>query len=169
MAARRSWAADARLPCKVRATNAPLCLCRSPGPEGRLRAAARPMQSQAGGSAPQTQQTTPATPPAEMSTILTCTLALAEPDETPRVGSPCNLLFCVRNNSAFEIGLHLGGDYRNRSGRPDSFTCTVERDHSGIFLPQLDCGINFGGVISPSRILPGECACSRFADDDSLR
>lgn len=98
----------------------------------------------------------PAPSPADLSGILTCNLELADPDETPRVNSPCNVIFRVRNNTTDDIGLHLGGDDRNRTGRPDSFACTVERDHSGTFLPILDCGANFGGIISPSRIPPGE-------------
>lgn len=99
-----------------------------------------------------------ATASADSRCPLTCTLILATPDEPTRVGSPCNLIFRAFNPTSEEINLQIDLDYRNRNGRPNAYACTAQRKETGAFLPIEDRAQFLTGVLSPSRILPGECA-----------
>lgn len=63
------------------------------------------------------------------------------------------LSFAVTNLSGEEFCLGVGGDYRNRFGRPDSFKVTVKTDE-GIELPQLKTDYG-GGFVGCEPIQPG--------------
>jgi hypothetical protein len=74
--------------------------------------------------------------------------------DTIMLGEPLYISFEVTNLSGGKLCLHIGGDYRNRFGRPDSFTVSVSRD-DGSELPQIPV-INFGGLAGCALIEAGD-------------
>jgi hypothetical protein len=67
------------------------------------------------------------------------------------VGEPGEVLLTVANRSDRGLRLLVGGDYRNRLGRPDSFKVeTVARD--GRKVPQPDPGIGLGGIVHAAKL-----------------
>ena len=77
-----------------------------------------------------------------------------KPDKkTIMLGEPLFLSFEVTNVSGEKLGLQVGGDSRNRFGRPDSFMVSVVGP-DGKALPQYDI-INMGGLSGWVPIEPG--------------
>lgn len=74
--------------------------------------------------------------------------------DTIMLGEPLFISFGVTNLSGEKLCLDIGGDYRNRFGRPDSFTVSVSRD-DGSELPQLPV-INLGGLFGCASIEAGD-------------
>jgi hypothetical protein len=60
-------------------------------------------------------------------------------------GEPVFLAYQVENLSDTNLSLLVGGDYRNRLGRPERFTVTI-RSAEGQSLPVPDPGPSFGGL-----------------------
>jgi hypothetical protein len=100
--------------------------------------------------------------------VLTALLAAAAPDEVAGVkldvtavpdkpeimlGEPSYLSFKVANQS-HDLRIMVGGDYRNRLGRPDSFKIEVVGP-DGKNVPQPDAGFHMGGITSAQK-LPGK-------------
>ncbi|HEX5835738.1 MAG TPA: HEAT repeat domain-containing protein [Pyrinomonadaceae bacterium] len=76
------------------------------------------------------------------------------PDKnTIMVGEPLFLAFEVTNLSGEKLCLGVGGDYRNRFGRPDSFQVVVKGE-DGKQLPKIDL-LNMGGFVGCEPIEPG--------------
>jgi hypothetical protein len=76
------------------------------------------------------------------------------PDKnTIMLGEPLFLSFEVTNLSGEKLGVRVGGDYRNRFGRPDSFMVSVV-GADGKALPQLEV-IGMGGLVGWEPIEPG--------------
>jgi HEAT repeats len=76
------------------------------------------------------------------------------PDKkTIMLGEPLFVAFEVTNLSGEKLYLAVGGDYRNRFGRPESFRVTIKAD-DGAELPQLE-SFNTGGFIGSQPIEPG--------------
>ena len=76
------------------------------------------------------------------------------PDKnTIMVGEPLFLAFAVTNLSGEKLCLGVGGDYRNRFGRPDSFQVAVKSE-DGKQLPKIDV-LNMGGFVGCEPIEPG--------------
>ena len=73
--------------------------------------------------------------------------------KTVMLGEPLFIAFEVTNLSGEKLGLAVGGDYRNRYGRPDSFLVGVVGP-DGKPLPQLDV-IGLGGTTGWDPIEPG--------------
>jgi hypothetical protein len=67
------------------------------------------------------------------------------------LGEPGYVLFKVANQSDRNLRLMVGGDYRNRLGRPDSFKIEVVRD-DGKKMPQLDSGMQMGGIVHSEKL-----------------
>ncbi|MDQ3800062.1 MAG: HEAT repeat domain-containing protein [Acidobacteriota bacterium] len=63
------------------------------------------------------------------------------------VGEPIYLSFEVKNLSDVDLGILDGGDYRNRLGRPLSFSIKAVRD-DGSEVPVPEINISMGGLIS---------------------
>lgn len=61
------------------------------------------------------------------------------------LGEPTYFAFTVENPTDKGWGFDVGGDHRNRLGRPDSFEVTV-RGADGKTVPQPDSGGNMGGL-----------------------
>ena len=86
------------------------------------------------------------------STVLGSVEVALRPDK-PEVmlGEPVYLSFTVRNLSDNDLQSLQGGDYRNRFGRPESYSVAVV-DGQGQALPVLDAGPSFGGIMGPQKI-----------------
>lgn len=69
------------------------------------------------------------------------------------LGEPLFIAFEVTNVSGEKLCLGVGGDYRNKYGRPDRFKVSV-RTEAGAELPQLEV-MNFGGFIGCNSIEVG--------------
>jgi hypothetical protein len=61
------------------------------------------------------------------------------------LGEPGALIFTVNNLSDAPLYLEVGGDYRNRLGRPDSFKVSVKGAY-GVPVQQPESGFNMGGI-----------------------
>ena len=61
------------------------------------------------------------------------------------LGEPMFLEFEVTNRTPLQLCLSIGGDYRNRLGRPESFRVTVS-DSKGIRVPGPENNVNQGGM-----------------------
>lgn len=70
------------------------------------------------------------------------------------LGEPVHLSFFVKNHSACDLQIIIGGDYRNRLGRPNTFTVTV-RGEDGRTVPQPDAGLFGGGISGLKEIAAG--------------
>ena len=68
------------------------------------------------------------------------------------LGEPVYLSYVVKNKSAKDLQVVVGGDYRNGLGRPDSFTVTVTEDN-GAKVPQPKTSESMGGVVT-SQVIP---------------
>lgn len=76
------------------------------------------------------------------------------PDKkTIMLGEPLFFSFEVTNLAGEKLGLKVGGDYRNRFGRPDSFVVSVV-EADGKALPRLEV-IGMGGLVGWEAIEPG--------------
>lgn len=72
--------------------------------------------------------------------------AAAEPEaKSLMLGEPGFVRFIVSNPGTDNLRATVGGDYRNRLGRPESFTVTVV-DGNGVPVPQPDAGPGLGGI-----------------------
>jgi len=67
------------------------------------------------------------------------------------VGEPLFLAYRVENLSNTNLGIIVGGDYRNRFGRPERFTVAI-RNAGGQSLPVPDPGPSFGGLEGPQPL-----------------
>ena len=77
------------------------------------------------------------------------------PDKTTvMLGEPIYVSFIVENHSAQDLQVLVGGDYRNRLGRPESFTVTVQGEDNR-HVPQPDAGPGMGGLLGPEQIPAG--------------
>lgn len=61
------------------------------------------------------------------------------------LGEPGALVFTLNNLSDAPLYVEVGGDYRNRLGRPDSFKISV-KGANGVAVPQPESGFNMGGI-----------------------
>lgn len=78
------------------------------------------------------------------------------PDKkTIMLGEPLFIAFEVTNLSGEKLCLGVGGDYRNRFGRPERFAVKVRSD-DGTELPQIEVVASLGGFIGCDPIQPGE-------------
>ena len=62
------------------------------------------------------------------------------------LGEPIYLNFEVKNLSEVSLGMVEGGDYRNKLGRPESFSIAVH-DERGNVVEKLNAGMTMGGVM----------------------
>jgi HEAT repeats len=69
------------------------------------------------------------------------------------LGEALFVTFEVTNVSGEKLCLGVGGDYRNKYGRPDSFSVSVKTDE-GAELPRLEA-VSFGGFVSCAPIEVG--------------
>lgn len=76
--------------------------------------------------------------------------AVPEPSEV-MMGEPSCVLFNVANRSDRDLRIMVGGDYRNRLGRPDSFKVEVVGS-DGKKVPQPDAGFDKGGITSAENL-----------------
>ncbi len=77
------------------------------------------------------------------------------PDKTSiMLGEPVHVSFIVENHSAQDLQVLVGGDYRNRLGRPESFSVTVQGEDKR-HVPQPDAGPGMGGLLGPEQIPAG--------------
>jgi hypothetical protein len=85
-------------------------------------------------------------------------LASAAPEKAElMLGEPGYLLFKVANPSDRPLRVMVGGDYRNRLGRPNSFKVSVV-DADGKKVPQPDSGFDMGGLTWAMKLpARGEC------------
>ena len=74
--------------------------------------------------------------------------------DTIMLGEPLFIAFEVTNLSGEKLCLGVGGDYRNKFGRPDSFKVTV-RNANGAELPQIEVS-GTGGFIGCGSMESGE-------------
>jgi len=74
------------------------------------------------------------------------------PDKTKiMAGEPVFLSYIVRNKTAADLQVLVGGDYQNEVGRPRTFTVTTVDDH-GHPVAQPVTTMDFGGMVGPQRI-----------------
>ena len=74
--------------------------------------------------------------------------------ETIMLGEPMFIAFEVTNMSGDTLCLGIGGDYRNKFGRPESFDVSVtSADGTALRKPEA---ITMGGLIGCAPIQPGE-------------
>ena len=77
------------------------------------------------------------------------------PDKTTvMLGEPIYVSFIVENHSEQDLDVLVGGDYRNRLGRPESFSVTVQGEDKR-HVPQPDAGPGMGGLLGPEQIPAG--------------
>ena len=77
------------------------------------------------------------------------------PDKTSiMLGEPIYLSLIVQNNSSEDLQVLVGGDYRNRLGRPESFTVSVTGE-GGKLVAQPDVGQTFGGLTGGEKLEAG--------------
>lgn len=77
-----------------------------------------------------------------------------KPDKkTIMLGEPMFIAFAVTNVSGEKLCLGVGGDYRNKFGRPESFKVSVSAE-DGTAVPQPEAD-NMGGFIGCEPIEPG--------------
>ncbi len=67
------------------------------------------------------------------------------------IGEPIYLSFTVSNHSDKNLQLIEGGDYRNRLGRPESYSVIVTRQ-DGKKIPNPDAGESMGGTMGPQKV-----------------
>jgi HEAT repeat protein len=70
------------------------------------------------------------------------------------LGETCRVFFKVANQSKRNLGILVGGDYRNRLGRPISFKVEVI-GADGRKVPEPDPGGNMGGMMGPQKLPAG--------------
>jgi len=70
------------------------------------------------------------------------------------LGEPTFLSFTVKNLSAEDLQILVGGDYRNELGRPGSFQVRVQRS-DGQWVDQPKVGFSAGGLIGPQPLPAG--------------
>jgi hypothetical protein len=70
------------------------------------------------------------------------------------LGEPTWLSFTVKNLSAENLQILVGGDYGNELGRPSSFNVKTTRS-DGKWVSQPDVGITSGGLIGPKDLPAG--------------
>lgn len=67
------------------------------------------------------------------------------------LGEPTYISFVVQNHSDVNLAVVVGGDYRNRLGRPESFTVAVtDKDGKNVFQP--NAGMSMGGLMGPQKL-----------------
>jgi hypothetical protein len=67
------------------------------------------------------------------------------------LGEPTYVSFKVANRSGRDLRVMVGGDYRNRLGRPESFKVEVV-GADGKKVPQPDAGFHMGGITSAQKL-----------------
>jgi RNA polymerase sigma factor (sigma-70 family) len=78
--------------------------------------------------------------------------AAAVPDKAEiMLGEPSYLSFKVANHSDRNLRILVGGDYRNRLGRPNSFKVEVV-GADGKKVPQPDSGFDMGGITGAQKL-----------------
>ncbi len=77
------------------------------------------------------------------------------------LGEPVFVTFEVRNASGVDLQTSVGGDYRNRLGRPDSFRLSATSEE-GHFVREVDAGANMGGLIAAEKIPAGATHATRL-------
>jgi hypothetical protein len=81
------------------------------------------------------------------------------------LGEPSYVSFKVANQSDRDLRIMVGGDYRNRLGRPDSFKVEVV-GADGKKVPQPDAGFDMGGITSAQKLpAQGEYVFRLFLPD----
>ncbi len=78
-------------------------------------------------------------------------VVLVADNQQAMIGEPVYLSFTVRNLSGNDLQTVQDGNYRNRFGRPESYSVTVV-DQNGKALPVLDAGPSFGRVTGRQKI-----------------
>jgi len=77
------------------------------------------------------------------------------PDKaTIMLGEPLFIAFEITNASGEKLCLGVGGDYRNKFGRPERFDVRVTAE-DGTVVPKLEA-YNLGGFIGCANIEPSE-------------
>ena len=71
------------------------------------------------------------------------------------LGEPGTVLFKVTDRSGKYQAITVGGDYRNRLGRPESFQVEVVGE-DGKNVPQPDAGMQMGGLSAPQKLPTNE-------------
>jgi RNA polymerase sigma factor (sigma-70 family) len=69
------------------------------------------------------------------------------------LGEPVFMTFTVENPTETAWQFAEGGDYRNKLGRPNSFSVTV-KDAEGKEVPKPDSGFDMGGMSQMKKLLP---------------
>jgi RNA polymerase sigma factor (sigma-70 family) len=90
----------------------------------------------------------------------------AVPDKSEiLMGEPTYVAFKVANGSDRNLRVMVGGDYRNRLGRPESFKVEVV-GADGKKVPQPDAGFGMGGIMSAQKLpAKGEIGLRLFLPD----
>ncbi len=126
-------------------------------------------------SDPSTERTVPATAPPRQpdrdrprgdKKVGARIIVAAVPEKSEvMLGEPTYFSFKVGNRSDRNLRIMVGGDYRNRLGRPDSFRVEVVGP-DGKKVPQPDAGFHMGGITSAQRLpAKGEYDFSLFLPD----
>src|SRR5262245_30330220 len=69
------------------------------------------------------------------------------------LGEPVFLTFRVTTTCGEELAVIDGGDYRNRLGRPDSFSVSaLDASGDGTPVTAVDAGFQFGGLMGPQPL-----------------
>ncbi len=71
--------------------------------------------------------------------------------ETIMLNEPAYIYLEIANHSPHKLCVSEGGDYRNRLGRPESFTVKVTKE-DGTSVPQPEIGLSMGGLSGCSPI-----------------
>ena len=81
-------------------------------------------------------------------------VSLRFPKPEIMVGEPIHFDYVVRNNSDVEIHITVGGDYRNSTGRPESFTMRAVRKDGGAekIVYQIPEIFGMGGWTHPQKL-----------------
>ena len=90
----------------------------------------------------------------ETNNLVPVEIRLKPDKQTYMLGEPLFIVFEVTNVSGEKLCLGVGADYRNKFGRPDSFSVSVT-SHDGVQVPKLEVS-NMGGFIGCDPIEPGE-------------
>lgn len=74
------------------------------------------------------------------------------PDKTRvMLGEPVYVSFIVHNQSAQDLQVIVGGNYRNLLRTPGNFTVTVQGEN-GKAVPQPSAGMSMGGIAGPKKM-----------------
>ena len=90
---------------------------------------------------------------AEANTPVPFQINLRPDKQTIMLGEPLFIAFEVTNLSGEKVCLSVGGDYRNRFGRPDRFRVSLKHE-DGAEVPQLEV-IGLGGLVGCESIESG--------------